>query len=102
MDEISLEIECLARCIDDMCPWDDSLEEHWWRIIMILEIMGNAGIVLNPDKFQFALKSVNYAGFRVTPDSVEPLPKFIESIKLSYAAEYHRCLQLVCPRQPGC
>ncbi len=40
-----------------------------------------AGIVLNPEKFQFAEKSVNFAGFRVSDSTIEPLPKYLDAIR---------------------
>ena len=43
--------------------------------------VGQAGIVLNPDKFQFAEKSANFAGFRVSDNTIEPLPKYLGAIR---------------------
>ena len=37
--------------------------------------------MLNPDKFQFAEKSVDFAGFRVSDSTIEPLPKYLDAIK---------------------
>jgi hypothetical protein len=37
--------------------------------------------VLNPDKFQFAEKSVDFAGFRVSDTTIEPLPKYLDAIR---------------------
>ena len=69
------------RCIDDTVFYDNNLEEHWWRTIDFLSLVGRAGIVLNQDKFQFAQQTVDFAGFRVSASSVEPLPKFLDAIR---------------------
>ena len=45
-----------------------------------LEVAGHAGIVLNPSKFQFSQVDADFAGFRITEDTVEPLPKYLEAI----------------------
>jgi len=37
--------------------------------------------VLKPDKFQFAERSVDFAGFRVSDSTIEPLPKYIDAIR---------------------
>ena len=37
--------------------------------------------MLNPDKFQFAERSVDFAGFRVSDSTIEPLPKYLDAIK---------------------
>ncbi len=46
-----------------------------------LEIVGKSGVVLNPDKFQFAGREVNFDGFRITESSIKPLPKFLGAIR---------------------
>ena len=69
------------RCVDDTIHYDDNIEEHWWRTIDLLSTMGSAGIVLNPDKFQFCQKQVDFAGFRISECSIEPLPKYIDAIR---------------------
>ena len=47
-----------------------------------LTIVGAAGIVLNPEKFQFAEKEVEFAGFRISKDDIEPLPRYLDAIRL--------------------
>ena len=37
--------------------------------------------MLNPDKFQFAERSVDSTGFRVSESTIEPLPKYLDTIK---------------------
>ena len=37
-------------------------------------------MVVNPEKFQFGEDTVDFAGFRISPDTVEPLPKYLVSI----------------------
>ena len=53
-------------------------EEHWWRTIDYLILQGR---ILNPDKFRFALRTVDFAGFRITEQSIEPLPKYLDAIR---------------------
>ena len=53
-DAILSSFERKERCVDDTIHYDDELEQHWWRIIDFLTRVGQAGMVLNPDKFQFA------------------------------------------------
>ena len=44
-------ILCERRCVDDTVFFDENLEEHWWRTIQFLTLVGCSGIVLNPRKF---------------------------------------------------
>ena len=78
--DLTAHIPRIERCVDDTLMHDANLEEHWWRAIEFIELCGRMGIVLNPEKFQFAQSTVTFAGFRITKDSVEPLPKYLDSI----------------------
>ena len=69
------------RCVDDTIHYDSDLKEHWWRTINFLTTVGQAGIILNPSKFQFAEKTVDFAGFRVSDTTIEPLPKYLNAIR---------------------
>jgi hypothetical protein len=44
--------------------------------------MGNNGIIQCPEKFQFGGKTVAWAGFTIGPDSVKPLPKQTEALRI--------------------
>ena len=69
------------RCVDDTIHYDMDLEEHWWRTLEFLNLVGGAGVVLNPKKFQFSGKETEFAGFKITNDSIEPLPKYLDAIR---------------------
>ena len=80
-DAILSDFERKERCVDDTVHYDEDLECHWWRTIDFLSTVGQSGVVLNPSKFQFAQKEVDFAGFRVSDSSIEPLPKFLDAIR---------------------
>jgi len=80
-DAILSSVERKERCVDDTIHYDTELEQHWWRTIDLLTRIGQAGVVLNPEKFQFAERSVNFAGFRVSDETIEPLPKYLDAIR---------------------
>ena len=80
-DEIIANFQHKERCIDDTVQWDVELQNHWWRTIDYLILVGRAGAVLNPDKFQFAQRPVDFAGFRISNATIEPLPKYLDAIR---------------------
>ena len=80
-DDIMVDFERHLRCVDDTLHHDHDLAIHWWRTIEFLEITGKAGIVLNAEKFQFAQRTVDFAGFRISDSSIEPLPKYLDAIR---------------------
>ena len=63
-----------------MIFYDKNLE-HWRHTIESLTLVGRAGIVLNPDKFQFAQSTADFAGFCFSQSLVEPLPKYLHAIE---------------------
>jgi len=79
-DEIIADVERKTKCVDDTVMWDDGLEAHWWRIINFLDLCGRNGIILNFEKFQFAQREIDFAGFRVTETEVRPLDKYLRAI----------------------
>ena len=50
-------------------------------MIDYLELVGKHGIILNSEKFQFCQRSVDFVGFRVSENKVEPLPKYLNAIR---------------------
>ena len=56
------------RCVDDTIHYDTDLEQHWRR-------------TTNSEKFQFAERSIDFAGFRVSDSTIEPLPKYLDAIR---------------------
>ena len=80
-DRIIADIPRKTKCVDDTAMWDAELADHWWRMIDYLYLVGKEGVTLNPKKFQFGQKVIDFAGFRVTEDEVKPLPKYIDTIR---------------------
>ena len=80
-DAILKDFQRKERCVDDTIHYDTDLETHWWRTIEFLRILRESGIVLNPEKSSFAEKSVDFAGFRISQASIEPLPKYLDAIR---------------------
>lgn len=69
-----------TKCVDDTLIWGDSIAEAFWRTVEWLDMCGKHGITLNADKFTFARRTVEFAGFEITPDAVRPSRAFLQSI----------------------
>ena len=52
---------------------DNDLEEHWWRTTDFLATVDQAGIMLNPNIFQFAAGEVDFAEFCITNDDYQAI-----------------------------
>ena len=81
LDTILADFERKERVVDDILHYDTDLEAHWWRIIDLLVLLGNSGVTLNHKKFQCAQRSVEFAGFLISEDRIEPLQKYFSAIQ---------------------
>ena len=82
-DKIISEVERKTKSVDDAMIWDDDddLEEHWWRTLDYLILVGENGIILTLKKLQLSQKVVNFAGFVVGETTVKSLQKYLDAIK---------------------
>ena len=48
--------------VDDAVLWTDSVKEAFRKICSYLTLVGRNGIVMNPAKFVFAEKTLEFAG----------------------------------------
>ena len=61
--------------------YSDNLEGNFEDVCQLLSIGHKAGLIFNPDKFQFGQEKVEFAGLDVTMDGVKPCRKFLDSIR---------------------
>ena len=80
-DEIVADFPQKTKCIDDTLMWSDDLKESFFQAVKWLDICGNNGIILNPEKFQFGKSTVEFAGFEITPTTVRPCARYLEAIQ---------------------
>ena len=59
--------------IDDTLLYQPDLEKAFKHVASYLTLVGRNGIVLNPEKFVFGAKEVDWAGIRLTESKVDLL-----------------------------
>jgi len=79
-DEIVSDIPNKTKCVDDALLWSNTVKESFFQAVQWLDICGRHGITLNPEKFVFAQNEVDFAGFRVTSNTVCPCPGYLQAI----------------------
>ena len=79
-DELIAKVQNKTKCVDDTLLWEENIEKSFYQTCEFLTLCGNEGIILNPLKFQFAGDVVDFAGFQITPTSVQPSRKYLEAI----------------------
>ena len=66
--------------IDDTLMWASSVEEMYNRTAEYLSLVSKNGVVLNPLKFKFCKKEVDFSGFTVGNGTIRPMEKHLEAI----------------------
>ena len=79
-DEVTRGFQDHKRLVDDSILWDSSLEELFFKTCKYLTICGNGGILMNRKKFVFGKQEVEYLGFKLMRDGVEPGDALLQSI----------------------
>ena len=79
-DLITRDVKDKKRCVDDSILWGDNIEENFIKTCQYLTLTGGAGIIMNPDKFVFCKKKLEFLGFELTEDGVEPGRELLKSI----------------------
>mgnify|MGYP000892084504 FL=1 len=57
------------RCVDDIVVFGNDIEEIFTRMCRIIEKLGKSGGILKAPKFQFGVKEVEFAGYKLTQTS---------------------------------
>ena len=79
-DLITEGVQNCKRIVDDSLLYDRDIPTAFKNVSKYMTLVGRNGITLNPEKFVFAQETVEWAGFRIGPTTVEPLPEHVEAI----------------------
>ena len=66
--------------MDNTILWDNNLEKNFKRVCEYITRCARAGITFNEDKFCFGRKELDYLGFHLGKNSVEPSADMLRSI----------------------
>ena len=80
-DDAIAAIDRKYKCIDDVLLYDDSVESAFWHTYEFLETCFKCGITLNPDKFKFCKRDVEFVGFDLGWESYHPTSGRLSAIR---------------------
>ena len=80
-DRVTLNVKSCDRVVDDSILHQPTIREMFQHTAEYLTLCGQNGILQNRDKFVFCERTVDWAGFRLGPDGVRPLPSHTEAIR---------------------
>ena len=80
-DEITRDFPDYKRCVDDTCLWHGTIEGNFRRTCEYLTLCSKNGIVFNLEKFQFCKRQVEFVGYNLTEEGMEPTRDMLNSIR---------------------
>lgn len=66
--------------IDDILVASTSPEEHLQHLKLIFDRLNDYGLAINPAKSVFGIASVQYLGYYISEDGIQPLPEKVRAI----------------------
>ena len=74
-------LEFIRAYIDDiLCLTKDTFEDHLEKLELVFDRLQNAGLKVNAVKSFFARGELEYLGYWITREGIQPLPKKVEAI----------------------
>ena len=67
--------------IDDSLLWSNDIHGAWADVTNFLSTVGSRGVILNAEKFHFAERKAEFAGFQLGDGSIKPLEKHVTAIR---------------------
>ena len=68
------------KCVDDVCGWASTLRQLFVDTGEFLSTTGRYGVVQNPDKFVWGREELEFVGFWVKKDGVQPTDETLRAI----------------------
>jgi hypothetical protein len=82
MNELFQDLDYIRAYIDDLLVLsNESWEEHLDKLTNVLTKLSNAGLKVNINKSFFGQTELEYLGYWITREGIQPLPKKINAIK---------------------
>ena len=80
-DDVIANVERKHKCIDDVLLYDVSVESAFWHTYDFLYTCAVNGITLNPDKFKFCRRTVEFIGYDLGWESYHPTPDRLSAVR---------------------
>ena len=79
--------------IDDVLIASSSEEEHWQHLIQVFDRFKEYGVIINPDKCQLGVHSLQFLGHIVDKDGIRPLECKVSAVRDFPVPKSHRKLR---------
>ena len=79
-DQIIRALKKLKKCVDDVLGWADTLWELFFSAMNFLYHTNSHGVTQNPAKFAWGRREIEFLGFWLSEDGVQPSQETLKSI----------------------
>ena len=80
MDTVLAGLDCVFIYIDDILVFSPSEHQHSQDLRRVFTLLQDHGLVINLEKCQFGVSSIDFLGHRVSTKGVFPLPSKVKAI----------------------
>ena len=80
MDTVLRDLPFLFVYLDDILVASTSKAEHTAHLLTLFERLSQHGLIINPAKCQFGLRTIDFLGHRINKDGAVPLPSKVEAV----------------------
>ncbi|MGH7974221.1 MAG: reverse transcriptase/ribonuclease H family protein, partial [bacterium] len=82
MSDLMIGLEFVRTYLDDLLVITKaSFEDHLLKLRLVLQRLSDAGLRVNVSKSNFCQTEIEYLGFLITQQGIQPLPNKVEAIK---------------------
>ena len=80
-DDAIEHIERKLKCVDDILLYDCNIENAFWHAYDFLETCARKGITLNPEKFKFCQREVEFVGYSIGWEAYGPTEERLSAVR---------------------
>ena len=80
-DDIISDVDRKQKVVDDVLLHDDAIEGAFYHTFDFLKLCAENGVTINPEKFKFARREVDFVGYHVGWNSFKPSENTMTAIK---------------------
>ncbi len=80
MDSILAGLDCVFVYLDDILVASSSRKQHMKDLEQLFTLLSAHGLIINPDKCQFGVDSIDFLGHRISSEGSVPLPSKVQAI----------------------
>ena len=80
-DDILSDVERKQKVVDDLLVYDSDIESAFYHTFDVLTLCAKNGVTINPEKFKFARREVDFVGYHVGWDSFKPSDSTLAAVR---------------------